>query len=132
MPSPRAQTRACVPKKLQAADAAGEWLRTPLLHIQRRRAGGLATGIGGDLVDTRLGLAQQLLAAPLQRLAALVDRDGFLERHLAVLEPLYDRFEFLDRALEGEPADIDLSVFGHIRFRLPDSLLLQNSRVLRA
>src|SRR5882757_2651159 len=90
-----------------------------LLHIERLGPGDLAAGVGGDLVDAGLGLAQQFLAAPLQGFAALVDRNRFLKRHLAVLEPLDDRFKFLDRALEAQLFDVYLGVFGHIVF--PDA-----------
>src|SRR5206468_4257562 len=86
------------------------------LHVERLGPGDLAVGIGGNLVDAGLGLAQQFLAAALQRLAALIDRDRFLERHLAVLQPLHDRFELLDRALEGEFFDVHLGILGHIKF----------------
>jgi len=52
-------------------------------------------------------------------LAAFVDRNRFLKRHLTALEPRDDRFEFLDRALEGELLDVSLRVFGHyLRSRL--------------
>src|SRR2546429_7369225 len=90
-----------------------------LLNVERLRPGHLAGGVGGDLVDASLGLPQQLLAAPFERLAPLVDRDRFLKRHLAALEPRDDRFKFLDRALEGELLDVHsgvivlLGVFGH-------------------
>src|SRR2546422_2506207 len=86
------------------------------LHVERLGPGDLAVGIGGNLVDAGLGLPQQFLAAALQRLATLIDRDRFLERHLAVLQPLHDRFELLDRALEGEFFDVHLGIFGHIKF----------------
>src|SRR5579883_584621 len=88
-------------------------IRPRSLHIERLGASRLAGGVEGDLLHPRLGLAQQLLAAALERLAALVDRDRFLERHLAFLEPLDDRFELLDRLLEGEPADVCVVGFAH-------------------
>src|SRR5665213_3248277 len=86
------------------------------LNVERFRAGGLAIGIGGDLVDPCLRLPQQFLASPFQHLAAFVNGDGFLERYLAFLEPLDDRFQFLDRALEAQLLDVHLGVFGHIAF----------------
>ena len=92
------------------------------LHVERLRARDLTVGAGGDLVDTGFGLPQQFLAAPLQGFAALIDGDRFLQRHLAFLEPLDDRFQFLDRALEGERLDVRLVVFGHIVF--PDAPVL--------
>src|SRR6266851_5176292 len=82
-----------------------------LFDVERLGSGRLARGIEGDLLDPGLGLAQQLDAAALERFAALVDRDRLLERHLALLEPLDDRFELLDRLLEGQPRDV--GVFGH-------------------
>src|SRR5437879_744403 len=86
------------------------------LHVERLGPGRLAGGVGGDLVDAGLGLAQQLLAAALQGFAAFIDGDRLLQRHLAFLEPLDDRFQFLDRALEGERLHIHLVVLGHLRF----------------
>src|SRR5579871_3400298 len=74
----------------------------PSLHVERLGAGRLAAGIERDPFDPRLGLPQQVLAAALERLTALVDHDRFFERHLALFKPLHDRFELLDRALEGE------------------------------
>ena len=61
--------------------------------------------------------AQQFLAAPLERFAALVDRHRFLERHLALLQPLDDRFQLLDRPLEGQFLHVGIVVFGHRRSR---------------
>src|SRR5215472_7324537 len=84
-----------------------------LLHIERLGALRLAGCIEGDLLDARLGLAQQLLAAALEDLAALVDRDRFLERDLALLEPPDDRLQLLDRLLEGKLADVCVVGFGH-------------------
>src|SRR5712691_10886727 len=77
-----------------------------LFDVERLGSGRLARGIEGDLLDPGLGLAQQFHAATLERLAALVDRDRLLERHLALLEPLDDRFELLDRLLEGQARDV--------------------------
>src|SRR5581483_8800282 len=68
------------------------------------------------LLDPCLGLAQQFLAAALQRLAPLVDGHRLLERHLAFLEPLDDRFKFLDRALEGQLLDVGYRGVGHTMF----------------
>src|SRR6478672_10882589 len=98
---------------------AGGWLLArsrPGAVQERPRPGDLAIGSGGDLVDAGFGLPQQLLAAPLQGLAALIDGDRFLQRHLALLEPLDDRFQLFDRALEGEGLDVRLVVFGHVVF----------------
>src|SRR5689334_13659633 len=59
-------------------------------HVERLGALRLAGSVERDLLDARLGLLEQFLAAALERFAALVDRDRFLERHLAFLEPLDD------------------------------------------
>src|SRR4051812_29725010 len=88
----------------------------PLLNVERLGAGRLAGGIERDFLDARLGLAQKLLATALECLAAFVDGDRFLERHLALFEPLDDRFEFLDRAFEGEAIDIGSGGVGHAWF----------------
>ncbi len=77
-------------------------------HVERLGAGRLAGGIERDLLHARFGLAQQFLAALLERLAALVDRDRFFERNFALFEPLDDRFELLDRALEGQALDVGI------------------------
>src|ERR1700730_2201165 len=86
------------------------------LNVERLGTGHLAAGVGSDFVDPRFGLPQQFLAPPFQGLAALVNGDGFLQRHLAVLKPLDDRFEFLDRALKAQLLDVHLGVFGHLVF----------------
>src|SRR5262245_43445272 len=54
-------------------------------NVERLGAGRLAAGIEPDLLHPSLGLAEQLLAAALERLAALVDCDRLLERHLPLL-----------------------------------------------
>src|SRR6185295_9899181 len=102
------------------------------LHVERLGSGDLAVGIGGNLVDAGLGLPQKFFAAALQRLAALVDRDRFLERHVAVLQPLHDRFELLDRALEGELFDVALGIFGHIEFPNAPSKGAESNKFLGA
>ena len=84
------------------------------LHVERLGSGRLA-GIEGDLLHPRLGLAQQFLAAALQRLAALVDRDRLLERHGAALELLHDLLEFGERLLEAELLDVGIGIVGHHR-----------------
>jgi hypothetical protein len=60
-------------------------------HIERVDSLRLARGIEGDFLDPRLGLPQQVLTAPLENLAALVDGDRLLQWHLAVFEALDDR-----------------------------------------
>ena len=82
---------------------------TALAPLTRHRAAlspSVAGAVERDLFDPRLGLLQQFLAAAFQRLAALIDRDRFLERHLAAFKPLDDRFKFLDRLLEGQLLDV--------------------------
>src|SRR5947208_2478215 len=80
--------------------------RAASADVERFGAGRLAGGIERDLLDPRLGRPQKLLAAALEGLAALVDRDRFLERHPALFEPLDDRFKLLDRAFERECLDV--------------------------
>src|SRR5262245_66495835 len=94
--------------------------------VERLGAGRLAGGIEPDLLDPSLGLAQQLLAAALERLAALVDGDRFLERHLALLEPLDDRFELFDRPLEGQALDVGMGGVGHGRVPVCRALYMQS------
>src|SRR5262245_20636983 len=91
-------------------------------NVERLGAGRLAGGIEPDLLHPSLGLAQQLLAAELERLAALVDGNRFLERHLALLEPFDDRFELLDRLLEGQALDVGMGGGGHDRVPLSRAL----------
>src|SRR6202000_3332388 len=84
-----------------------------LLHVQRGDADRGARGVGGDLLDAGLGLAQQFLAAALQRLAPFIDCDRLFQRDLAVLQPLDDSLQLLDGALEGEFLHVDLGRLGH-------------------
>jgi len=79
------------------------------------RSGRLAGGVEPNFLHPRLGQAQQLLAATLERLAALVDRDRLLERHLALFQPFDDGFELLDRPFEGQARDIGMDIVGHDR-----------------
>src|SRR5262249_21667498 len=83
------------------------------LDVERLGAGRLAAGIERDLLDARLGQAQELFAAALERLAALVDCDRLFKRHFAFFEPSHDLFEFFDRLLEAQFCDIDVPVLGH-------------------
>src|SRR6185437_15147702 len=82
-----------------------------LLDVQWFGSGDLAIAVGGDLVDARLSLPQQFLAAPFQRFAAFVNGNRFLKRHLALFEPPHDRFELFDRALEAQLLDVHLGIF---------------------
>src|SRR5262249_23324179 len=86
-----------------------------LLYVERFGAGRLARGIEGDLLDARLGLAQQLLAAALERFAALVDGNRFLERDVAALELLHDRLELGQRLLERQRLHVGIGLFRHHR-----------------
>src|SRR6516225_7992898 len=56
-------------KKLMPGVPCASWL----LHIERLGAGWSSARIERDLLDTRLGQAQQFLAAALERLAALIN-----------------------------------------------------------
>src|SRR3954454_13175862 len=84
-----------------------------LVHVQGLCPHRLPGGIQGDLLDPGLGLAQQLLAASLQRFAALIDRHRLLERHLALFEPFHDRFKLLDRPLKRQFLDVGAAGVGH-------------------
>jgi hypothetical protein len=110
--------------------AAGNTHPRDILHDQRVTAAGqyphavilscIDSRAPAEIIfDAGLGMPQKFFAAALQGLAALIDRDRFLERHLAVLQPFHDRFELLDRALEREFLDVALGIFGHIGF--PDA-----------
>src|SRR5215471_16876305 len=97
--------------------APGGWCRVyfKLFHVQRLGALRLAGSIERDLLDPRFGLPQQVLAAPLEGFAALIDGDRFLKWHLAVFEALDDRLQFLDRPLEAQLVDIGEVFFGQVR-----------------
>src|ERR1700730_7907880 len=89
----------------------------PLLNVERFSPGDLPRRVGGNLVAAGLGLPQQFLTAAFQGLAALVDGDRFLQRHLAVFQPLHDRLELLERALEAQLLGVRWGVFGHNVFQ---------------
>ena len=65
--------------------------------------GALRAPVGreGELLDLGLRLLQEPVAVLLQNLAALVDRDLLLELDVAALEPVDDRLQLLERALEA-------------------------------
>src|ERR1700752_5182888 len=86
---------------------------TASLHIQRLGPRRLTRRIERDLLDPRFRCAQQLLAAPLQDLTALVDRDGFLKRNVAAFELLHDLLQLGERLLEGELCDVGIRGVGH-------------------
>src|SRR4051812_25455140 len=86
--------------------SAGCQLMDSVAGVERRRSGRLAAGADGDLLDAGLGPFEKRLAMLLQGLPALVDRDRFLERDLAALEPLHDLLELLERLLEGQVCDL--------------------------
>src|SRR5579863_5079036 len=90
-----------------------------LLDVKRLGPSRFARGVERDLLDTRLGLPQQFLAAALKRFTALIYRDRFLEWHLAFFEPLDDRFEFFDRALERQLSDFAIRFLRHHRLSSP-------------
>src|ERR1700742_1687496 len=87
---------------------------SPSVHVERFAAGRLAGRVERDLLDARLGLAQQILATRLQHLPALIDRHRLLQWNLAFLQPLDDGFHFLDRPLEGQLLHIGIVGLGHI------------------
>src|SRR5262249_9207875 len=82
-------------------------------HVERFGSGRLARRVECDLLHARFGLAQQLLAAPLERLASLIDGDRLFERDLAFFEPLDDRFKLLDSPLERQARDVGVGLVGH-------------------
>jgi hypothetical protein len=93
-------------------------LSTSSLYIERLTAGWSAAGIERDLLDPRLSLAQQILAAALEHLATFVNGNRFLKRHLALFEAFDDRFEFFDRPFEGHMPDIAVVFLCHRALRL--------------
>src|SRR5690242_17447754 len=100
-----------------AWDAAGPhrqpWV-APSAEVERLSSGRLAAGVERDLLHARFRLLEQLFAARLERLAALVHGDGLLERHLAALELAHDRLELRDRRLEGHRLHVGIRLFGHL------------------
>src|SRR5262249_15804181 len=83
------------------------------IALERLAAGGLSAGVYVYFLKPSLSLAEQFLEACLQSLAALVNGDGFLKRHFAFFQALDDRFQLLDRPLEGHFLNIGV-VLGHI------------------
>ena len=55
-----------------------------------------------DFLQPPFGGLQLFLAMQLQQLAALIQRDGILKIHLALLQPGNDGLQFLERALERQ------------------------------
>src|SRR3569832_2827796 len=86
---------------------------TASVHVERLAAGRLAAGIERDLLHPRFGLLQELLAAGLERLAALVHRARLLERHLATLEFAHALFELRARRLEGHGLNVGIGFLSH-------------------
>src|SRR5215207_4672597 len=80
------------PKRLPGLGSSAGCQLMSVARVERRRSGRLAGGADGDLLDARL--------------AALVDRDRFLERDLAALEPLDDLLELLERLFERQVCDL--------------------------
>ncbi len=50
----------------------------------------------------------------LQRLAALINPDRLVERHIATLEILNDLLQRLERLLEAHALDVAVGFFGHL------------------
>ena len=63
-----------------------------------------------DLFHLVLGRLQQPRAMRLQRLAALVDADRLVERHLAALQIFDDLLQRLQRLLEAQRLDVVIGV----------------------
>src|SRR5207244_12321675 len=100
-------------KGVAASGVQGDSKKRGSADVERLGAGRLTRAVERDLLDAGFGLAQQLLAAALERFAALVDRHRFLERDVAPLELLHDGFELGERLLERQ-----LRHVGIIRHRL--------------
>src|SRR5581483_4492904 len=92
-----------------------------LLPVERLGARGLAFGVAGDFFDTRLGFGEKRIATLLQRLAALVNLDGFLEGNVAFFKALHDLLELGKRLLEGERGHVGkiFFFFRHHLIRYP-------------
>src|SRR5437016_13394351 len=88
------------------------------VDVERLGSGRLSAGVERDLLDTGLGLAQQLLAAALEAFAALIDGNRLLKRNFPFLKSLHDGFKLLDGAFEGQALDVVVVAFGHACFRL--------------
>jgi len=81
--------------------------------VERLGAGGLAIRPLGDHLDLQLGLAQQRFAMGLELVAAFVDLDGFLERHITPLELADNLLKLLQGLLEGKRGDFDGRIRSH-------------------
>src|SRR4051812_5599196 len=97
--------------------------RALLLRVERRRAGRLAVRADRDLLDAGLGALQERLAVLLQELAALVDGNRVLEGHVALLEPLHDALELLQRLLEGQVRELGRGLRRRVGIRVHGRLM---------
>jgi hypothetical protein len=85
-----------------------------VVDVERLGAGRLAVLIERDLLDARLGLAQQRVTMGLQRLAPLVDEDRCFQLDIALLQAIDDGLELLERLLETHGFDVGMvGRFGH-------------------
>src|SRR5690606_36934801 len=84
------------------------------LAVERLRAGGLAVSRQAYFLHLVLGRLEQPVAMRLERLAALVDTDRLVERHVAALQILDDAFQRRQRLLEAHRRDVLVGrVSGH-------------------
>src|SRR4051812_745692 len=67
-------------KDVDGRDKPGHDVENGSIHVERLGSGWFAGRIKRDLLDACLGLAQQLFAAALERLAALVNHHRLFER----------------------------------------------------
>src|SRR5690606_13209169 len=74
--------------------------------VERHGGAGLAVGAGDDLLDPRLRCVEPGLAVPPQGLAALVEPDRFVERHVTAFELANHVLERLERLLEAHRGNI--------------------------
>jgi hypothetical protein len=80
------------------------------LDIERRDAFWLAVLAERDFFDARLGLAQQGVATALQRIAALIELHGVIERDGRLFELADNVFQLLHRFFEWQAGDVGVGL----------------------
>src|SRR5690606_27960574 len=83
------------------------------VSVERLGSHRLALARQPDLLDTVLGGLEQPLAVRLEGLAALVDADGLVERHLAPFEIVDDLLQRLQRRFEAHRLDVFVGIVRH-------------------
>src|SRR4051812_44176630 len=86
---------------------------TPLAGVERLGAGRPAVARQPDLLDAVLRRLQQAVAMRLQRLAAFIDADRLVERHLAALKIVDNGLQGLERLFEAHGRDVVVRRLGH-------------------